>query len=472
MVDGEAITRVWNALWWAQNPFFITPKMSHPLYFYFMGPLLYLTGEIYYTPLITVIALVTLGGIFLAKISLLITDFKTSLLTYVVFMFTPAIFRLNYDPYPYTIAPVLYVIAVYYLLKAILTPESKKYFMISGIFSFLAIFNRPESLFVIICFCFIAFFSKTTGRIGFIILSLWFQIFWILLSLYLFGKPTATYDTAAEFPNIFDIQGLSLLIRLKGLFLPYYFWVLGMTFVLFYFLIKGLLISYRKFPPVILIILFVPIIVPALANGAAAMRATIFNSTFYIYSMFYFSCIFSAIGLRDFINRFQSVTLQTALASAIIITAIPLSYIKDVVPEKYKNLFPKIIQFFETAPEPNEVRKMCEVVDKYIDSYPSLILDIEDAPETIVEYIAYRTKLAPPKYILMTNYNVPKDLVEFRSRIKDFVSNNRKGLIISRIGNTKLHDILKDTNTTSSWNFEMERVEKTEHWSAYTYKIE
>jgi len=471
MVNGEAVARVWNALWWAEKPFFVFPNVTHPLFFYFMGPLIYLTGEIYYTPLISMILVVTIGGIYLFRISLVLFDFKTALITFVLFTFSPAVFRLNYNPYPYTITPVFYVITVYYFLRAIFLNESRKNFIIAGVFSFLALFNRPESLFVIMCLCVIAFFTKKKGYVSFIILSLWFQVFWILLSLFVHGTPFATFDKASEYPNLFDIQGLNLPLRLKGLFLPYYFWILGVTIIVFYFLIKGIFILRKNYPPVILITLFVPILVPALANGVAAMQATIFNGTFYLYSMFFFSCIFAAAGIGELINRYNSGTVRGLIISAILISTIPLAYIKDLVPGSLNKLFPKSIQFIETAPQPAEIRKMCDVVDSYINDYPSLVLDCEGDTETTTMYIAYRTRSAPPGKIILTGYDLRREIEGYELRLSDFMSNNRRGILISKNSSTMLSEILQNTAGTGLRNFKLNRVANTEHWSAFLFEL-
>jgi hypothetical protein len=37
MMDmGDSATRVWNAMNWAEKPFFVEPSSGHPLWFYFM----------------------------------------------------------------------------------------------------------------------------------------------------------------------------------------------------------------------------------------------------------------------------------------------------------------------------------------------------------------------------------------------------------------------------------------------------
>jgi hypothetical protein len=305
----------------------------------------------------------------------------------------------------------------------------------------------------------------------FIVLSLWFQVFWIILSICLFGSPFATYDRAAEFPNLFDIQGLNLLLRLKGFFLPYYFWILGVTFIVFYFLIKGIIIIYKKYPSILLITFFVPVIVPAITNGTAAMRATIFNTTFYIFPMFFFSSILAATGIKDFLERYKSSITQWSVAFIIILSAIPLSYIKDFVPNKYNKLFPRVIQFFETTANPEEIRKMCKVVDNYIEIYPSLILDAEGLNETTVGYIAYRTKLAPPEKILIPGYTTPKDNEGLRQKTKEFMISNKKGIFITRNHNTKFSAIFWELNATGSLISKIDNVENTEHFSAFVYEI-
>ncbi len=471
MMHGEAVTRVWNALWWAEDPFLLLPNMNHPLYYYLMGPIIYIFHEIYYVPIFTTILIVTVSGIFLFKITYLISNYKTALLAFFIFILNPASFRLNFDPHPYSLVPLFYTIIIYYLIQALFETNSKKYFLIAGVFTFLASFTRPESISVIVCFCVIAFLSKKKGYVSYIALSLWFQVFWILLGIYLFSSPFATFDHASEFPNIFDIHGLNLALRLKGFFLPYYYLFMGLTLLVFYFFIRGAGIAYKKYPKIVFIILFIPIIIPALTNGAASLRATIFHSTFYIFSMFYFSSIFAAVGLNKFIVKFRSGFLQTVIVTVVIVSVIPLSYIKDFVPGKYKGLFPKVMQFLETAPNPSEVRTICNIIDKSIEEYPSLILDDEGITESSIRYIAYRTKLAPPEKILITTFNIPPDKLVLTEKVREFVFKNGKGIIVSQNNTTLLKQILSDRKIFEIWNVSLIEVQKTEHWSVYLYKM-
>lgn len=471
MMHGEAVTRVWNVLWWAEDPFFILPNMNHPLYYYLMGPIIYVFREIYYVPIFTTIIIVTISGIFLFKISYLISNYRIALLAFFIFIFNPAVFRLNFDPHPYSLVPLFYTIIVYYLIRALFEENSRKYFFLAGIFTFLASFTRPEAIFVIVCFCAVAFLSKKKGYVTFIVLSLWFQVFWILLGIYLFGSPFATFDHASEFPNIFDIHGLNLALRLKGFFLPYYFLLMGMTLVIFYFFIRGTYIIYKKYPKIVFIILFIPIIIQALVNGTASLKTSMFHSTYYIFSMFYFSSISAAFGLNKFITGFKKSFYQAVFASLVIASAIPLSYIKEFVPDRFRGLFPKVVQFLETAPNPSEVRIICGIIDVYIDKYHSLILDDEGITESSIRYIAYRTKLAPPGKILITTYNIPLDKLVLTEKVREFVLKNGKGIIAVQNNNTLLNQILGGNKTFESWNVKLDNVRKTEHWTVYFYEV-
>jgi hypothetical protein len=81
MMDmGDSATRVWNALWWAQKPFFVMPESGHPGWFYIMGPLIMATKEFFYTSIVTMIIVMTIAGIYVFKTTLILSDFKTALL--------------------------------------------------------------------------------------------------------------------------------------------------------------------------------------------------------------------------------------------------------------------------------------------------------------------------------------------------------------------------------------------------------
>src|SRR5438477_6272252 len=109
---GDSATRVWNALWWARSPFIVLPLSGHPLWFYFMGPVLAVTNEIFYTPAIIMILLMTIAGIYIYKITLLLSNYTSAVLAFLIMTFNPVIFRLNFEPY----SQQTYLLAVCILL--------------------------------------------------------------------------------------------------------------------------------------------------------------------------------------------------------------------------------------------------------------------------------------------------------------------------------------------------------------------
>lgn len=469
MVHGEAVTRIWAAWNWAQNPFFILPNLNHPFHYYLMGSIIYIFRDLYYVPLLTTITIVTLSGIFLFKTAYLLSNYRTALITYFLFTLSPAIFRLNYDPYPYSLTPLFFTITTYYLIQALFDENSRKYFILAGIFTFLASFTRPEAIFVIVCFCAVALFSRKRGYITFIILSLWFQIFWILLSLILFGSPFATFDNAADYPNIFDIHGLNLALRLKGFFLPYYYLFMGMTILVFYFFVRGVYIAYKEYPKIISIVLLIPLLVSAVTNGTASLRTTMFHSTYYIFSMFFFGSLFAAFGLDKFISRFKTNLTRAVLASVVIVSAIPLSYLKDFVPQKFKGLFPKVVQFLETAPYPSEVRIICGTIDESVEQYSSLILDAERIPETTILYIPLRTRLTPDKIMIIYGGAGNTEPEPIRTT-KEFILKNSRGIMVVQNDSTFFNRLL-GSGAVQNWNTGINLSLKTEHWSVYLYEM-
>lgn len=432
MMDmGDSATRVWNAIWWAENPYFILPESGHPLWFYFIGPIIKITGEHFYTAAITMIVLMTIGSFFIFKITLLFSEFKTALISFFIVTLNPVIFRLNFEPYAQQQYLAAACISVYYILIALSSDKSKKYFIIAGFFSFIALASRPEAIFLIAAICISVFLTKKNGYGYYILISLIFQIMWIAVSFAVYGEPLKSLTAADQYTESINIQGLNLSLRLKGFLLPYYFIVIGITLILFYFFIKGLIINFKKYLLLYNIILIIPIIIPALVNGAAGAKSTIYHTTHYIYLIFFFSAVFTAIGLVFYTNKIKNIFLQYALTSVIIISCIPLSYIKEFVPEKYSSLFPKIIQFFVTADEPEESWKLIGFIDENINQFPALIFDSDDNTSSIF-YIPYRSKLVPPKNLMISSYNIPVNKDDLIVEIRNFIKRNPKGIIIYR----------------------------------------
>ena len=120
MIDhGEGATRTWNALWWAESPFFVEPLSGNPGWFYLIGPMIMITREIFYTPVITMILAVTIAGIYIFKITLLFGSYRTAMLAFFIYTLNPVIFRLNFTPVPQQLYLAAICIMIYYFIKAI-----------------------------------------------------------------------------------------------------------------------------------------------------------------------------------------------------------------------------------------------------------------------------------------------------------------------------------------------------------------
>lgn len=472
MMDmGDSATRVWNALWWSQNPFFVLPESGHPLWFYFMGPIIKITGEFFYTSAFTMIAVMTIACIYVFKITLALTDYKTALMAFFISTLNPVIFRLNFEPYAQQTFLAASCIMLYYFIKALSPEGSTKYFIISGLFSFIALASRPEAIFVLIPMCLLAFLTRRNGAWWYIILSLLFQLIWIAISYAVYGEPFKTINSADQYTDTVNIQGLSLGLRAKGFFLPYYFLVLGLTIFLFWYFIRGTIYFYKGYPKILLIALLIPVLVPALVNGAAGAKSTIYHTTHYIYLVFFIAPVIAAAGLSLAVQKFRSGILQTVIASVVILTCIPLSHIKDFVPEKYSSLFPKVIQFTVTADEPEETWKLIYVVDYFTQKYPALIFDADDNASSIY-YVPYRTMLAPPEKVLISSYNVPVEKEGLTEEIKQFMKKNPRGLIMYRKNpNTMMNRVFSELTAKRPYiRNGMTLLMETEKWIVLTYE--
>jgi hypothetical protein len=458
-----------NALWWAEKPFFVLPESGHPLWFYFMGPIVKMTGEIFYTPIVSMIILMTISGIFIFRSALLFTNFQTSILAFIIFILNPVIFRLNFQPYAQQLSLAAMSVMLYFILKALLGEKSLWNFVFAGMFAFIALASRPEALFVMVPLAVFAVLSKKPGAWYFAALALLFQVIWIALSYAVYGSPFKTFETDALYSLPADIQGAGIGLRLKGFFLPYYFLVLGLTVILFYYFIRGIIYSYKNYPKSTTILLLILIFVPAIVNSIISIKSTLYHTTNYIYLSFFIAPVFCAIGLNNEIEKIKPVFFKIVFTSAVIITCIPLSYIKDFVPEKYNKLFPKVIQFIVTADEPEETWQLVNFIDAFIDKYPALIFDSEENSSAIF-YVPFRTRLAPPEKILISGYNVPVDTGGLRSEIDKFMKKNNKGIIMFRKSPTAIHQIFTGLlNNKPYKRNDIELTYETGKWFVYTY---
>jgi hypothetical protein len=312
--------------------------------------------------------------------------------------------------------------------------------------------------------------SKKKGAWYFVILSLSFQLIWSLISYFKYGSFIRTFEASDEYSMPADIQGARIFLRMKGFFLPYYFLVFGLTFIIFYYFVKGFFYSYKSLPKAVIVTLLIMLFAPALINGIASIKSAIYHTTNYIYLMFFIAPVFAAIGLNNSLNKISSKILQAAIAFAVIASCIPLSYIKEYVPYKYNSLFPKVIQFIVTADEPEETRKLLKFIDDNIKQYPALIFDAEENTSSIF-YVPFRTRLAPPDKVLITGYNIPIDSAGLRTEIDKFMKKNNTGIIILRKGPTSMRYIFDALlNNKPYKRNDIELVQETNLWLIYTYK--
>ena len=285
------------------------------------------------------ILLMTIAGIYIYKITLLLSNYTSAVLAFLIMTFNPVIFRLNFEPYSQQTYLLAVCILLFFLIKAFAGIDSYKNYIIAGIFAFIAASSRPEAIFILIPLCIAAFLNRNKGWLSFVVLSLLFQAIWIILSQLIYGSPFKTFQSADEYTDPVNIQTLSMGLRLKGFFLPYYFLVLGLTIFIFYFYIKGLIYTYRKYSFAILVLLLIPVLIPALINGAASVKSTVYHTTHYIYLVFFISPVFTGIGLSGTLNKMKSSFLKYSVGSIVLLSVIPLSYIKELVPEKSLTFF-------------------------------------------------------------------------------------------------------------------------------------
>ena len=475
MIDhGEGATRTWNALWWALDPFFVEPLSGNPGWFYLMGPMIMMTKEIFYTPIITMIFAVTLAGIFIFRITLLFGNYRTALLAFFIFTLNPVIFRLNFTPIPQQLYLAAICIMIYYFIKAAAgdSRQSRKYFIIAGVFSFICLVFRPEGLFILLGFCLIAFNTRKRGAYIYIFLSVLFQLIWMAVSYGIYGSFFKTFTAVRDYDFLVgsNLEGAGLQVRLMGFFLPYYFIAVGTTFVLFWFLIKGTMRTYKTKPFLIFLLLMFPFFFPAFVNGLSGTLSNQYHTTRYFYLTFYFASIITAFGLEDFLVHFRPKALRYSFASFIILSAIPLSYIKNLVPFEYNKLFPKVVQFIATSEDPQDARQLMKFIDENILSYPALIFDSEGSDSSILT-VPFRTKLAPPEKVMISGYNIPVEKEALIQYINGFMNRNKKGIIMFKKETTLMNLIFTELTAPKKYiRNGMQKAGETDKWVIYRYE--
>ncbi len=193
-----------------------------------------------------------------------------------------------------------------------------------------------------------------------------------------------------------------------------------------------------------------------------------YHTTRYFYSTFYYGTFIAAIGVNAFVEKYKSDYVQWSLTVLIIITAIPLSYIKEFVPKKYNKLFPKVIEFIVTSEDPADSRELVRFIDKYIKDFPALIFDSEGSDSSIL-YVPFRTKLAPPDKVLISRYNIPVEKTELEDTIISFMNTNPRGILIVKKEDTLMNRIFNDELWKEKNSITMKFEEETGKWKIYTY---
>jgi hypothetical protein len=476
MVDhGEGATRTWNAWFWAVKPFFVEPLSGNPGWFYFVGPILMITREIFYTPIILMIFTVTLTAYYIFKISNLIGNFNIGMLAFIIFSFNPPIFRLNFTPLPQQFFLAAMCIMIYFLIKALAAEDgraSMKYFIYAGVFNFIGLTFRPEGLFTILAFCVLALLTRKKGAWYFVSLSLLFQVIWMIISYDMYGSFTKTFDAVREYDLMTGstAESGSILFKLKGFFFPYYYMVVGTTFILIWFFIRGVYIMFKEKPKLVFIIIMSAILIPALVNGMAGTTSNIYHTNRYYYLSFYIIPIVCAFGLDRFMMQFRSELMKWSIAGLIMATAIPLSYIKVLVPVKFNKLFPKVVQFLVTSEDPNDAWQIIKFIDENIKTYPAFIFDSEGSDSSIM-YVPFRTKLPYGDNIMIGLFNVSSNKDTLKTQIKSFMDINPKGIIVFKKSPTLMNQVFTELVGPKKYirngiNYSGE----TDKWLIYTYE--
>jgi hypothetical protein len=363
---------------------------------------------------------------------------------------------------------------IFFFVKAIGSEVSKKYFILSGLFGFLGLFQRFEIIFISAPLCIAAYLSRKPGRYYFILITLFFQVFWLIFSQLIYGSALRSYQVVSDYIAPLSIQGISLGVRLQGFFLPYYFIFLGVTLFLFWFMIKGFLFSWKTFPKIITITVLISILTPALLNGTMSLKSTLYYMTHYMYFAFYFPAVFAAIGLVNTARKFTWPVLRVSFITAIILTCIPLSYVKEFAPVKLNKLFPKVLQFIATSEDPKDAWKMIDFIDNNIKQYPALIFDTQNSASSVF-YIPYRTKLpgipADNPRLFITGYNVPATKEELKKALIEFIANNRTGILIVKRTGTVMGEVFHDFFYSSPADgLQFTKIDEAGKWDIYTYK--
>ncbi len=187
--------------------------------------------------------------------------------------------------------------------------------------------------------------------------------------------------------------------------------------------------------------------------------------------MFFIAPVLVAAGLNTDLSKMRSGILQTLAATIVILTCIPFSYVKELVPEKYNKLFPKVIEFIVTADEPEETTKLINFIDNNIQQYPALIFDADDNASSIM-YVPYRTKLAPPEKLLISSYNVPVEKEGVTAEIKYFIKKNPHGIIMYRKNpGTMMNKIFTELTAPRAFKRkDMTLAMETDKWMVFVYQ--
>ncbi|MEO8512356.1 MAG: glycosyltransferase family 39 protein [Ignavibacteria bacterium] len=461
------VINVWSAYWWAENPFFVLPDGGYPLWLYFMGPLLKITGEMFLTPAFAMIILISIACIYVFKITLMLSDFKTALLAFFIAALNPVIFRLNFEPGGEQIFLAALCIMIYYFIRALASDKSVMYFIITGIFSFIALASAPEAIFVIVPMCTLAFITRRNGCCYYIGLSLLFPIIWFTASYALYGNSFRSFTSVFQNANF---ESLSPGLKIKGFFLPYYFLILGLTIIMFYYFLKGIIFLYKGYPKVFFVALLTPILATATAGGIAGIVSESFHTTRLIYLMFLISPVITALGLNSDLSKIRFSILQGAFASVVILSCIPLSYMRDFLPEKYGTIFSKELEFIAAPNTSDDSARLVDFIVNNIRQYPALIFDADQSAPGIF-YVPYCTKFAPPEKLLISGYNEPADKEYLTGEIKSFFKKNPKGIIMFRKdANTVMNKIF--TQLTAPKHYirnDMTKTLETDKWIVYIY---
>lgn len=202
VVDADAVTRVFIAEKWLQDPYWIGHGVWAPFHFYLTGLSIFFTTDRILGPILMTVLFGSLAAVPIYRFIKNISASDSAIIVTLLFVFNPLVFRNSLQPLAGVTNIFFVAMAVWLISECLLKAEKKQklYSLLAGLCFTVAAGIRYESWVLIALFSGVIMFYKSWKTIlYFLPVALLFPLVWMAGNYLHYGNPLFSVDYATFF---------------------------------------------------------------------------------------------------------------------------------------------------------------------------------------------------------------------------------------------------------------------------------